>query len=120
MCIYLTYAADTVAHVCVLCVHTLGNATVHQMKHFLPLCPLPVFLDFTSTPSHLCELGVLSSLHTLGELTCEGEKSHFSPAVAAVMPGSVQTLKGPVRASCFQFWAKVQLSLGLGSVKSFA
>lgn len=45
------------------------------------------------------------------------EKSHFSLAAAAE---SVQTLEGPVQASCILFWAKVQLSLGLGPVKSFA
>ena len=33
---------------------------------------------------------------------------------------SVKTLEGPAQASRILFWAKVQLSLGLRPVKSFA
>lgn len=106
-------------HMFVCCAHTLGNATVHQMKHSLPLCPLPVFLDFTSTPSHLRELGVLSSLYTPGSRHVTGKES-LSPGCSCSPARSVQTLKGPVQASCFLFWAKVQVSLGFGPVKSFA
>lgn len=74
VCISISFAARTVAHVCMLCAPR--NATVHQMKHFqrIPLYPSPVFLDFTNTPSHLNELGVPSCLDSPGELTCEGKR----------------------------------------------
>jgi len=80
------------------------------MKPFLSLCPLPLFLNFTSTQSHLFELGVLSSFYTPGDLTCEG-KSHILLAVVAALPDLCKTIKGYIQASGFLFWAKVQLSL---------
>lgn len=80
---------------------SLGNATVHQMKHFLPFRHLPVFLDFTSTLSHLGELGVLSSLYTPGELTCEEKR------VLLVCANSR-----------FLVWAKFNSHLGLGMLKA--
>lgn len=93
-----------------ICVHrhmfacpalSLGNTTVHQMAHFLPFRPLPVFLDFTSTLSHLCELGVLSSLYTL-------ESWHVKRKRVLLVCAN----------SRFLFWAKFNSHLGLGMLKA--
>lgn len=79
-------------------------------------CPLLVFLNFTCCEYNISVNLVYSQAST--PLESGHVKGRKSLVGAAAFPDLCKTLEGPVQASGFLFWSKVQLSLWLWPVKS--
>lgn len=100
--------------------HDCVFAQIHRnaKKRWSFFCPLLVFLNFTCCEYNISVNLVYSQASTL--LESGHVKGRKSLVGAAAFPDLCKTLEGPVQASGFLFWSKVQLSLWLWPVKSFS